>query len=94
MEKVVKLKKEMCLVQTQYSDAEQNHGSDLLNLLVAKGHMTKLLFNEAVNSYILRHEPNMLAQFELLVNTVSMEEGDHFRVGKPRHLRRKIKGPD
>ena len=28
----------------------------------------------AVNSYMQRHEPNMLAQFELLVNTVSMEE--------------------
>jgi hypothetical protein len=36
--------------------------------------LTKLLSNEAVNSYIHRHEPEILEQFELVVNTVSMEE--------------------
>jgi hypothetical protein len=64
----------MSQVQTQYKDAEQNYGSDLLNLVVAKGYLTKLLANEAVKSYILRHEPDILEQFELVVNTVSMEE--------------------
>ncbi len=34
----------------------------------------KLLNNEAVKSYIQRHEPEILGQFELVVNTVSMEE--------------------
>ncbi len=70
----MKLKKEMSQVQTQYKDAEQNYGSDLLNLVVAKGYLTKLLANEAVKSYIQRHEPEILEQFELVVNTVSMEE--------------------
>ena len=42
--------------------------------MVAKGYLTKLLSNEAVKSYILRHEPDILEQFELVVNTVSMEE--------------------
>jgi hypothetical protein len=41
---------------------------------VAKGYLTKLLSNAAVNSYIQRHEPEILGQFELVVNTVSMEE--------------------
>jgi hypothetical protein len=42
--------------------------------VVAKGYLTKLLANEAVNSYIHRHEPDILEQFELVVNTISMEE--------------------
>ncbi len=42
--------------------------------MVAKGYLTKLLSNEAVNSYIQRHEPEIQEQFELVVNTVSMEE--------------------
>jgi hypothetical protein len=46
----------------------------LLNLVVAKGYLTKLLANEAVNSYIQRHEPDILEQFELVVNTISTEE--------------------
>jgi len=36
--------------------------------------LTKLLGNEAVKSYITRHEPEILEHFELVVNTVSMEE--------------------
>jgi len=74
IEQIVKLEKEMSQVHTQYKDAEQNYGSDLLNLVVAKGYLTKLLANEAVKSYIQRHEPEILEQFELVVNTVSMEE--------------------
>ena len=35
---------------------------------------TKLLANEAVKSYIGRHEPEILTHLELVVNTVSMEE--------------------
>jgi hypothetical protein len=42
--------------------------------VVAKGYLTKLLGNDAVKSYITRHEPEILEHFELVVNTVSMEE--------------------
>ncbi len=74
IEQIVMLEKEMSQVQTQYKDAEQNYGSDLLNLVVAKGYLTKLVGNDAVKSFISRHEPEILEQFELVVNTVSMEE--------------------
>ncbi|WP_205231176.1 plasmid partitioning protein RepB C-terminal domain-containing protein [Azospira oryzae] len=74
IEQIVKLEKEMSQVQTQYKDAKENYGSDLLNLVVAKGYLTKLLGNDAVKSYITRHEPEILEHFELVVNTVSMEE--------------------
>jgi hypothetical protein len=74
IEQIVKLEKEMSQVQTQYKDAEENYGSDLLNLVVAKGYLTKLLGNDAVKSYITRHQPEILEHFELVVNTVSMEE--------------------
>lgn len=36
--------------------------------------MTKLLGNDAVKSYITRHELEILNHFELVVNTVSMED--------------------
>ena len=35
-------------VQASYTQAEQNYGSDLLNLVVVKGYLTKLLANGAV----------------------------------------------
>ncbi len=42
--------------------------------MVAKGYVTKLLANDAVKSYIGRHEPEILTHLELVVHTVSMEE--------------------
>ena len=74
IEQIEKLEKEMSQVQESYTLAEENYGSDLLNLVVAKGYLTKLLANEAVKSYIGRHEPEILTHLELVVNTVSMEE--------------------
>lgn len=74
IEQIVKLEKEMCQVQTHYKDAEENYGSDLLNLLVVKGYLTKLLGNDALKRYITRHEPEILEHFQLVVNTVGIEE--------------------
>jgi len=36
--------------------------------------LAKLLANQAVQSFIQRHETEILKHFELVVNTVSMEE--------------------
>lgn len=47
---------------------------ELLNLVVAKGYLTKLISIDAVKSYIGRHAPEILEKFELVVNTLSMEE--------------------
>jgi len=74
IEQLVKLEKEMSQVQDQYKEAESNYGSDLLNLMVAKGYLTKLLENPAVKSYVNKNEPEILSHFELVVNTTSMEE--------------------
>ena len=65
---------EMSQVQATYKDAESSYGSELLNLVVAKGYLTKLLANAAVKSYIERKEPEILSHLELVANTISMEE--------------------
>ena len=74
LEQIVKLEREMSKVQEKYKHAEENYGSELLNLVVAKGYLKKLMENEAVRSYVARHASEILEQFELVLNTVSMEE--------------------
>ncbi|HBR98299.1 MAG TPA: hypothetical protein DD979_13125 [Gammaproteobacteria bacterium] len=74
LEQIVRLEKEMNQVQVKYKDAEENYGSELLNLVVAKGYLARLVANPAVKSYIGRHAPEILEHFDLVVNTVSMEE--------------------
>jgi len=74
IEQIEKQEKEMSQAQEKYQEAESNYDSDLLNLVVAKGCLTKLLANESVKSYISRHESEILTHLEVVVNTVSMEE--------------------
>ena len=74
VEQIIKLEKDMSQVQASYKDVEESYGSELLNLVVAKGCVTKLLANPAVKSYIGRHEPEILCHLKLVVNTVSLEE--------------------
>ena len=74
MEKIVKLEKEMSQVQTKYKDAEANYGSDLLNLVVARGYLSKLISTPTVRDYLTQNHPDILDTFELVVNTVSMHE--------------------
>jgi len=74
LEQIVRLEREMNQVQEKYRHAEENYGSELLNLVVAKGYLKKLLENGAVHGYITRHAPEILEQFELVLSTISMEE--------------------
>ena len=41
---------------------------------MAKGFPTKLLAKDAAKSFIKRHEPDILEQFELVSDTVSLGE--------------------
>lgn len=74
LENIVKLEKEMNQVQTKYKDAEANYGTDLLNLVVARGYLSKLIGNQSVQEYLYRHHAEILDTFQLVVNTVSMEQ--------------------
>ncbi len=74
LEQIVKLEREMSHVQEKYKDAEKSYGSELLNLVVAKGYLAKLLENDAVRSWLGRHAADILEQFDRVINTTSMEE--------------------
>lgn len=76
LEKIVKLEKEMNQVQTKYKDAEANYGTDLLNLVVAKGYLSKLISNPSVQAYLQNHHSEIIDTFQLVVNTVSMDQHD------------------
>ena len=61
-------------VQTKYKDAEATYGSDLLNLVVARGYLSKLISTPTVKDYLSQNHADILDTFELVVNTVSMDE--------------------
>ena len=72
-EQMAKMEREMEKVQGQCRQVEQTYGADLLHLVVAKGYLTKLLGNEAVRRYLTLQQPEILEQFQGLVDTVALD---------------------
>lgn len=73
-EQMAKMEREMSNLQGQYKMVEQTYGQDVLNLVLAKGYLTKLLDNKPVARYLKQRQPEVLAEFEVIVQTVSLDQ--------------------
>lgn len=73
-EQMAKMEREMSNLQGQYKMVEQTYGEDVLNLVLAKGYLTKLLENKPVARYLRQRHSEVLAEFEVIVQTVSLDQ--------------------
>ena len=73
-EQMAKMEREMSNLQGQYKMVEQTYGQDVLNLVLAKGYLSKLLENKSVTRYLKQRQPEVLAEFEVIVQTVSLDQ--------------------
>ncbi len=62
-EQLGRMQKEMHGLHGQYRIAEQSYAEDTLNLVLARGYLTKLLDNELVFRYLQKHDADVLEQF-------------------------------
>lgn len=72
-EQMAKMEREMSNLQERYKMVEQTYGEDVLNLVLAKGYLTKLLENKPVARYLRQRHSEVLAEFEVIVQTVSLD---------------------
>lgn len=73
-EQMAKMEREMSNLQGQYKMVEQTYGQDVLNLVLAKGYLTKLLDNKSVARFLRQKQPEVLTEFEAIVQTVSLDQ--------------------
>ncbi|MBN3804159.1 ParB N-terminal domain-containing protein [Paraburkholderia sp. Ac-20336] len=73
-EQMAKMEREMSNLQGQYKIVEQTYGQDVLNLVLAKSYLTKLLENEPVRQYLLQNQADLLKEFQAIVETVSLDQ--------------------
>jgi hypothetical protein len=72
-EQMSRMEREMANVQGQYKLAEQTFGQDVLNLVLARGYLAKLLENKAVGRFLKQRHADVLEQFENIVHATSLE---------------------
>jgi len=67
-------RRERLIAKMDVSMVEQTNGQDVLNLVLARGYLAKLLENKQVVRYLKQRQPEVLAEFETIVQTVSLEQ--------------------
>ena len=73
-EQMAKMEREMSNLQGQYKMVEQTYGQDVLNLVLARGFLAKLLENKQIVRFLKQRQPEVLAEFETIVQTVSLDQ--------------------
>ena len=64
----------MSLVQSRFKLIEQSYGNDMLNMVLSRGYLNRLLSNKAVASYLQRRQPDLLEEFRNIVKITSLED--------------------
>jgi len=73
-EQMARMEKEMGNLQGRYKSIESSYGQDVLNLVLAKGYLTKLLENEAVSRFLQQRQPDMLREFTNIVEIDALDK--------------------
>ena len=73
-EQMARMEREMSNLQEQYKIVEQTYGQDVLNLVLAKGYLVRLLDCEPVRAYLRQHQPDLVREFESIRDVVSLEQ--------------------
>ncbi|WP_403219579.1 plasmid partitioning protein RepB C-terminal domain-containing protein, partial [Streptomyces sp. NPDC090621] len=73
-EQMAKMEREMSNLQGQYKVVEQTYGQDVLNLVLAKGYLARLLENESVRQYLQAQQADLLCELQSVVDTIALEQ--------------------
>jgi hypothetical protein len=73
-DQMAKMEREMANLEGQFKLVEQSYGQDVLNLVLAKGYLTKLLGNETVIRFLSQHHPDILREFSGIVQATSLDK--------------------
>jgi ParB-like chromosome segregation protein Spo0J len=73
-EQMARMEREMSNLQGQYKLVEQTYGQDVLNLVLAKGYLAKLLENESARQYVAQRHPDLMVEFESIIATISIDQ--------------------
>lgn len=72
-EQVAKMEKEMEVLQRDLTLIEESHGNQVLNLVLARGYLAKLLGNARVARYLGQHHADIFRELQSISESSSLE---------------------
>lgn len=73
-DQMAKMEREMGNLHEQFKLAEQSYGQDILNLVLAKGYLAKLMANDAILRHLTKKHPDVLNEFDSIVRMVTLDK--------------------
>ncbi len=73
-EQMARMEREMASLHVQYKSVEESYGQDVLNLVLARGFLVRLLGNSAIVRYLKQRQPDVLREFEAIVRIVALDQ--------------------
>lgn len=73
-DQMAKMEREMGNLHEQFKLAEQTYGQDILNLVLAKGYLTKLMTNDAILRHLTKKYPDVLNEFDGIVRMAALDK--------------------
>lgn len=73
-EDIARIEREMEGLEADFKAIEESHGKNVLNLVIVVGYLKKLLDNARVVRYLSRNHPEILAEFQKLVEARNLQE--------------------
>lgn len=73
-EQMQKMEREMANCQSQYRLVEETYGQDTMNFVLTRGYIAKLIENREVSRHLRMNHPEILKQFQSVIETASLEQ--------------------
>lgn len=73
-EDVARMERELESLSRDFRKAEEIHGRSVLNLVLATGYLRKLLEKAAVVRFLSQSHPDLLAEFQKIIEVASLEQ--------------------
>lgn len=73
-DQMAKMEKEMGNLQEQFKLAEQSYGQDVLNLVLARGYLAKLMGNDSILRHLKKRHTDVLSEFDAIVNMAALDK--------------------
>ena len=73
-EQMSAMEREMLNVEKQFKILEHSYGQDVLNLVLVKGYLTRLIDREEVARFLTRNHPDLFHEFTSIANTTSLDK--------------------
>lgn len=74
MEQIARMEHEMSLVESRFKSIEQSYNQNVMQLVLARGYVAKLLANDAVARWLERYQPEIRDEFRVIASAATLDE--------------------